>query len=375
MPFKCPDWSIWCEQSSLAVWKVCALSLDLDPDLIYRAWGGHYKELESFPSTGCYHEFKRRIRVALCALSAGEIPSDNYDDDGEEYEIRLEALVEFALCRDWEIPDAMKKFAPVRVSTIGGARCDPSQMVAEYVPLQEAADMCGRSSTEILHLGCSERISIYALIPAARLVKRAFERESSFPEDRTPFFNTMRTADAVRLWKFNAGELEAEGETLCRIVDVVDSGTGKACAYEVHPPHRVKLQHVRIMQTDIDRMRSPGPHAPISQHKRSNELAGANVPASASRQIPRHGIVCVEWRLVPPYTMERLKRDLSDVPKWLEPARVTRGGRGAGRSATWNPALLANCLVDRKRATQAGMRTTIKQHFTEWLEEYEQYLY
>lgn len=103
----------------------------------------------------------------------------------------------------------------------------------------------------------------------------------------------------------------------------------------------------------------------------SNKTPQAHSGA-AKLGLPRKSILTVNWPLIGSFTQESLENALSDVPKWLAPARVAKGARGKG-SALWNPTLLAECLRDRGYANQKSLEVFIGQYFPEWLEDWKKH--
>jgi hypothetical protein len=64
-----------------------------------------------------------------------------------------------------------------------------------------------------------------------------------------------------------------------------------------------------------------------------------------------------------------LKRLLSDVPVWLEPARLNRGAPGKA-SALWNPAMLALCLATNKAISKTALTRYIDTYMSDWGDEW-----
>lgn len=82
--------------------------------------------------------------------------------------------------------------------------------------------------------------------------------------------------------------------------------------------------------------------------------------------LPKKLILTVDW----PLTKElKLDNALSDVSDWLKPARMTPGSRG--KSALWNPALLAFCLCDKGYSRKSAMDSHIRLYFPDWVGEWE----
>ena len=83
----------------------------------------------------------------------------------------------------------------------------------------------------------------------------------------------------------------------------------------------------------------------------------------------RKEILSVDWPLITNFTENSLSEALSNVPKWLVPARVARGARGKC-SALWNPAIVAACLLDRGYAKHAALNILMRKSFPEWLDQW-----
>lgn len=83
--------------------------------------------------------------------------------------------------------------------------------------------------------------------------------------------------------------------------------------------------------------------------------------------LSKQEILANDWPI--PSTIN-LKDILSDVPKWLEPARVSRGAAGK-YSALWNPAMLAFCLASTKAISKTALTRHISRFFAEWADEWE----
>ena len=78
-------------------------------------------------------------------------------------------------------------------------------------------------------------------------------------------------------------------------------------------------------------------------------------------------ILAADWPLPNNVNLEKL---LSDVPKWLEQARVKRGAPGRG-SSLWNPAQLAICLNTRRSVKVAALDIVIRGSFPAFHSEWE----
>ena len=67
-----------------------------------------------------------------------------------------------------------------------------------------------------------------------------------------------------------------------------------------------------------------------------------------------------------------LDRLLSDVPQWLESARIMRGKAGRNGSARWNPALIGACLHTKKNVPKYALGRHIKTYFWDYFKEWEE---
>ena len=78
-------------------------------------------------------------------------------------------------------------------------------------------------------------------------------------------------------------------------------------------------------------------------------------------------ILAADWPLPNGFNLEGA---LSDVPKWLMSARVSRGTPGRG-SSIWNPVQIAVCLVTEKAVNKTAVDHVIRRHFAEFIDEWE----
>jgi hypothetical protein len=62
---------------------------------------------------------------------------------------------------------------------------------------------------------------------------------------------------------------------------------------------------------------------------------------------------------------------LSDIPQWLESARVMRGKRGRNGSTLWNPSLIAVCLMTEKGVQKNALTRHLKTWFPDFLPQWE----
>ncbi len=88
--------------------------------------------------------------------------------------------------------------------------------------------------------------------------------------------------------------------------------------------------------------------------------------------LPKKVILSAPWPLPDGKHLDRL---LSDVPKWLAPAKVADGAPGKGPH-TWNPAMMGYCMMtpDCRRKwviKQQKMTVFLGKYFNEWLPEFE----
>jgi hypothetical protein len=118
-------------------------------------------------------------------------------------------------------------------------------------------------------------------------------------------------------------------------------------------------------------------HPWIDKYEQSMQYLSVDESESGSagtvRGIGKQDILAAEWPLLPhkKFSRESLERALSDVPKWMQPAREGLGARGRGKgSAMWNPALIAALLVTRGYAHPSALSRTISAYFPAWKDEW-----
>lgn len=87
----------------------------------------------------------------------------------------------------------------------------------------------------------------------------------------------------------------------------------------------------------------------------------------------RKEVLAADWPLFGAFSQTSLDRALSEPPKWLLPARIAKGQAGK-MSSTWNPALIADCLVEVGHAKKLALTGFIRNHFPDWLAEWEEYM-
>ena len=88
--------------------------------------------------------------------------------------------------------------------------------------------------------------------------------------------------------------------------------------------------------------------------------------------LSRKEILSGDWPLIGKFNADSLGRALSDVPNWLKHARVARGAPGKG-SSSWNPALVAACILEKGHAKAPALTQLIRKQFPEWLNQWEEY--
>jgi len=77
-------------------------------------------------------------------------------------------------------------------------------------------------------------------------------------------------------------------------------------------------------------------------------------------------ILAARWPLPTNVNLERL---LSDVPRWLKPARTRRGKRG-GDSSRWDPTMLAVCITNKYNVPKQRLDKVMQTYFPESVEEW-----
>ena len=114
----------------------------------------------------------------------------------------------------------------------------------------------------------------------------------------------------------------------------------------------------------------PGADGPLGTG--TNDPGAANLTGDAAQAagIDKQGILAYDWPLLGNFNQDSLSAALSDVPKWLLPARVSEGAPGKA-SALWNPAQVAVCLVEKRYTNAKALTTHIRNHFPDWFGEWE----
>ena len=95
--------------------------------------------------------------------------------------------------------------------------------------------------------------------------------------------------------------------------------------------------------------------------------AGTLAKAAKLKGCTKGEILAADWPLPNGFNLEGA---LSDVPKWLMSARVSRGAPGRG-SSIWNPVQIAVCLVTEKAVNKTAVDHVIRRHFAEFIDEWE----
>lgn len=88
--------------------------------------------------------------------------------------------------------------------------------------------------------------------------------------------------------------------------------------------------------------------------------------------VPLQIVKAAPWPRPNGYTPESFHRDLSDPPKWMQTARISKGKPGRKQqSSTWNPALLAECLATNKGMSRHTLRRLLESSFPDFLEQWD----
>jgi hypothetical protein len=142
---------------------------------------------------------------------------------------------------------------------------------------------------------------------------------------------------------------------------------------KVGPPGlHFPIDELRFLRDDITRLAGDlsKPAAPVESATPAYEVGSdaepADIPAGAKVGCTRRAILAADWPLPSNFKLENA---LSDVPKWLVTACVSRGAPGRG-SSTWNPAQLAVCLVTRTLVSKSAVDRVIRRHFTDHIDEW-----
>jgi len=91
-------------------------------------------------------------------------------------------------------------------------------------------------------------------------------------------------------------------------------------------------------------------------------------PGLTKKQILKH-----LWPLEGKFTNESLGDAMSNIPKWLLPARISQGLAGKNGTATWNPALMSIALIERGHTNKNKLNLFLLKNFPDWISEWEQY--
>ena len=90
-------------------------------------------------------------------------------------------------------------------------------------------------------------------------------------------------------------------------------------------------------------------------------------PAQRTKNgLTKKEIISTNWPIPDKISLDRL---LSDVPKWLLTARMSRGRPGKC-SSLWSPAQLATCLVSERRCNKLGLEKHIHNFYPEWVDDW-----
>lgn len=136
--------------------------------------------------------------------------------------------------------------------------------------------------------------------------------------------------------------------------------------FRVHQRLRQELiQAAAAKTTDIETRSSLG-----ETEGKANDTEQTQI-RNKPNGLGKKAILAVDWPMPNNVQNVRLKRFLTDVPRWLEPARIQRGAPGKA-SALWNPTLLAVCIHEHFHVSARSFDNHIRTYFPDWLAEWRQ---
>jgi len=131
-----------------------------------------------------------------------------------------------------------------------------------------------------------------------------------------------------------------------------------------YEPQSVRSYYELVRADDLDAWFEALKSSMRIQSPPNSESAGA-VSHGIDGGLGRRAILGVDWPLFGKFTQESLGNALSDVPNWLESARVSTGKPGK-RSSTWNPALIAECLAGKSHANRVALGYFLEKNFPQY---------
>jgi hypothetical protein len=189
---------------------------------------------------------------------------------------------------------------------------------------------------------------------------------------------TVRCSDLVRL-------MRAEGMTVPGFLladEFVELLTQDDAAYAAQYEHAWALWDERDTWANMKHQNDPDKFEKIQANlaRIDAELAPLSLPFNATEDQPQQVAIrgVTKQQVLAAFggaviDEKSLERALENGPKWIVPARISKGTRGRGGHETqWHPVLLALALQERRKATLAKLDRSFSQYgsMSPWRDEW-----
>lgn len=335
-----PDWEFWQDFSNVELWQAIALSLNLDPDLIDKyeieksgfrldedGWNGTHPL-----SADTTDKFSKRLRRLIENISNRDFFSPNTLSLNSPvfHGVRLDEFSVWCFQKNIEIPLQLLRFG----ETLQLQRQEKEKKQAGRYTLEEAAKEISENAGERF-----EDIQ-RKLVNAARL-------------GQLPVYEPGKNA------KYDYGK-----DAASQVHHYYEEAFWKDLNHWItinEPRISYRFPNPKNLNADEQILDVTCHAAPLNEPQKEVVKAAGETKAN---------ILKADWPLSNRFNNDSLTRALSDIPKWLIPALVTRGKAGK-QSSTWNPALIASALLDKNYATKSALDRHLKSHFPNHVDEWE----
>lgn len=182
----------------------------------------------------------------------------------------------------------------------------------------------------------------------------------------------------VPLYPIHAAQLIAAGNTFAGLVESPDDDYADGEHYAFIEPleseHEITLDMVRLKRAAIESIAeqynaAASSGAPENAEPTTTTSSAVTLNKNGQRGLTKKEMLANDWPIPASINLARL---LSDVPVWLEPARLGKGAPGKA-SALWNPAMLALCLATNKAISKTALNRYITKYTPDWADEWERF--